>query len=139
MSVADPLQHAEQLLAKLEAARATLEQTEEADAALERLYTSLLGVPVVALQAPTKATERFVTAMDDDFSGAHFAPGPTHLNGQQALQFSRDRYDFSDIVGRDPVAVPGQRRRPGCSRPRARRRGTSTGTTVAGAAEGRYR
>jgi LCP family protein required for cell wall assembly len=36
------------------------------------------------------------TAMDDDFSGAHFAPGPAHLNGEQALQFSRDRYDFPD-------------------------------------------
>jgi cysteinyl-tRNA synthetase len=32
------------------------------------LYTSLRGVPVIALQAPTKATERFVTAMDDDFN-----------------------------------------------------------------------
>ena len=40
----------------------------QADAALERLYTSLRGVPVVALKAPTKATERFVTAMDDDFN-----------------------------------------------------------------------
>jgi cysteinyl-tRNA synthetase len=35
---------------------------------LERLYTSLRGVPVVALKAPTKATERFVAAMDDDFN-----------------------------------------------------------------------
>jgi LCP family protein required for cell wall assembly len=34
--------------------------------------------------------------MDDDFSGAHFAPGPTHLNGEQALQFSRDRHSFSN-------------------------------------------
>jgi len=40
----------------------------QADAALEGLYTSLRGVPVVALAAPTKATERFVTAMDDDFN-----------------------------------------------------------------------
>jgi cysteinyl-tRNA synthetase len=40
----------------------------QADAALERLYTSLRGVPIVALQTPTKATERFVTAMDDDFN-----------------------------------------------------------------------
>jgi cysteinyl-tRNA synthetase len=40
----------------------------QADAALEGLYTSLRGVPVVALEAPTKATERFVTAMDDDFN-----------------------------------------------------------------------
>ena len=36
------------------------------------------------------------TAMDDDFSGAHFAPGLTHLNGEQALEFSRDRHSFSD-------------------------------------------
>ena len=34
--------------------------------------------------------------MDDDFSGAHFAAGPAHLNGEQALQFSRDRHSFSD-------------------------------------------
>ena len=33
----DPLQHAEQLLARLEAARAKLEHTEEPDAALELL------------------------------------------------------------------------------------------------------
>ena len=25
------------------------------------------------------------TPMDDDFSGAHFAAGPAHLNGEQAL------------------------------------------------------
>jgi hypothetical protein len=36
-ATADPLQHAEQLLAQLEAARAKLEQTEEPDAALELL------------------------------------------------------------------------------------------------------
>jgi len=36
------------------------------------------------------------TAMDDDFSGAHFAAGPTHLNGEQALQFSRDRHSFAN-------------------------------------------
>jgi LCP family protein required for cell wall assembly len=35
-------------------------------------------------------------AMDDDFSGAHFAPGPAHLNGEQALQFARDRHSFSN-------------------------------------------
>ncbi|MCZ7528182.1 MAG: LCP family protein [Acidimicrobiia bacterium] len=32
-------------------------------------------------------------AMDDHYSGAVFAPGPTHMNGAQALAFSRDRYD----------------------------------------------
>jgi LCP family protein required for cell wall assembly len=31
--------------------------------------------------------------MDDANSGAHFRPGPTHLNGRQALAFSRDRHD----------------------------------------------
>jgi polyisoprenyl-teichoic acid--peptidoglycan teichoic acid transferase len=35
-------------------------------------------------------------AMDDDFSGAHFAAGPAHLNGEQALQFSRDRHSFAN-------------------------------------------
>jgi LCP family protein required for cell wall assembly len=34
------------------------------------------------------------TPMDDDFSGAHFPAGPAHLNGAQALQFSRDRHSF---------------------------------------------
>ena len=37
MSAADPLAHAEQLLAQLEGARAKLEQTEEPDTALELL------------------------------------------------------------------------------------------------------
>ncbi len=36
------------------------------------------------------------TAMDDNFSGAHFAAGPAHLNGQQALQFARDRHSFAN-------------------------------------------
>jgi LCP family protein required for cell wall assembly len=33
-------------------------------------------------------------AMDDNYSGAVFSPGPQHLNGGQALAFSRDRHDF---------------------------------------------
>jgi LCP family protein required for cell wall assembly len=36
------------------------------------------------------------TAMDDDFSGAHFVAGPKHLNGEQALQFARDRHSFDN-------------------------------------------
>jgi LCP family protein required for cell wall assembly len=32
-------------------------------------------------------------AMSDPNSGAHFRPGPTHLNGREALAFSRDRHD----------------------------------------------
>lgn len=32
-------------------------------------------------------------AMDDRNSGAHFRPGRTHLNGREALAFSRDRHD----------------------------------------------
>jgi LCP family protein required for cell wall assembly len=31
--------------------------------------------------------------MNDPNSGAHFRPGPTHLNGREALAFSRDRHD----------------------------------------------
>ena len=38
-------------------------------------------------------------AMDDEYSGAVFAPGDQRLNGAQALAFSRNRHDFpnSDI------------------------------------------
>lgn len=32
--------------------------------------------------------------MHDEFSGAFFDPGPRHLNGGEALSFSRDRHDF---------------------------------------------
>jgi len=40
------------------------------------------------------------TQMHDRFSGAYFSPGKNHMNGTQALAFSRDRHDFpsSDIV-----------------------------------------
>jgi LCP family protein required for cell wall assembly len=40
------------------------------------------------------------TPMNDRFSGAVFSPGPNHMNGGQALAFSRDRHDFpnSDIT-----------------------------------------
>jgi LCP family protein required for cell wall assembly len=34
--------------------------------------------------------------MNDEFSGAVFDAGPTHLNGDQALAFSRDRHSFID-------------------------------------------
>jgi len=36
------------------------------------------------------------TAMDDVFSGAHFVAGPAHLNGEQALEFARDRHSFAN-------------------------------------------
>jgi LCP family protein required for cell wall assembly len=32
--------------------------------------------------------------MNDGFSGAHFKAGPTHMNGKQALAFSRDRHSL---------------------------------------------
>ena len=40
------------------------------------------------------------TVMHDPYSGAYFAPGPQHMDGEQALAFSRDRHDFpqSDII-----------------------------------------
>jgi LCP family protein required for cell wall assembly len=34
------------------------------------------------------------TDMNDDFSGANFAAGPQHLDGDQALAFSRDRHSM---------------------------------------------
>ena len=40
----------------------------QADAALERLYLALRGVPVVAESPRTAVTERFCAAMDDDFN-----------------------------------------------------------------------
>jgi LCP family protein required for cell wall assembly len=38
--------------------------------------------------------------MHDSYSGAYFSPGMHHMNGAQALAFSRDRHDFpqSDII-----------------------------------------
>jgi LCP family protein required for cell wall assembly len=36
------------------------------------------------------------TAMSDSFSGAEFGAGPTHLTGDQALSFSRDRHSFNN-------------------------------------------
>ena len=40
------------------------------------------------------------TPMHDSYSGAYFAPGLHHMNGTEALAFSRDRHDFpqSDII-----------------------------------------
>jgi LCP family protein required for cell wall assembly len=35
-------------------------------------------------------------AMSDSFSGAEFSVGPTHLTGEQALAFSRDRHSFNN-------------------------------------------
>jgi cysteinyl-tRNA synthetase len=44
------------------------ESLAQADAALERLYTSLLGVTPAPVVQRTAATERFQAAMDDDFN-----------------------------------------------------------------------
>ena len=43
------------------------EQLEQADAALNRIYTALRGVPPVAA-TPSAYTERFLESMDDDFN-----------------------------------------------------------------------
>jgi LCP family protein required for cell wall assembly len=56
-------------------------------------FTGLVdGIGGVDVNVPTQ--------MHDRFSGAFFSPGKTHMNGTQALAFSRDRHDFptSDIV-----------------------------------------
>jgi LCP family protein required for cell wall assembly len=50
-------------------------------------FTSLVdGVGGVPVNVPTE--------MSDSFSGAYFSPGVHHMNGDQALQFSRNRHDF---------------------------------------------
>jgi LCP family protein required for cell wall assembly len=76
---------------------------DEADA-----VSSIVGVPITwVIRANFPNFQQMVdeiggidvnipAPMDDDFSGAHFAPGPAHLNGEQALQFSRDRHSFSN-------------------------------------------
>ena len=46
----------------------TPESLQQADAALERLYTALRGVTPAAAFEPSAATARFVAAMDDDFN-----------------------------------------------------------------------
>jgi cysteinyl-tRNA synthetase len=40
----------------------------QADAALERLYLALRGVPTTVAPVPSASTERFIAAMDDDFN-----------------------------------------------------------------------
>jgi LCP family protein required for cell wall assembly len=44
------------------------------------------GVGGVTINVPTN--------MNDQYSGAHFAPGTYHVDGGGALAFSRDRHDF---------------------------------------------
>jgi cysteinyl-tRNA synthetase len=45
----------------------SFEQLEQADAALGRLYTALLGLPRVSHTGPGAYSERFCDSMDDDF------------------------------------------------------------------------
>jgi LCP family protein required for cell wall assembly len=56
-------------------------------------FTGLVdGIGGVNVNVPTQ--------MHDTYSGAYFSPGMQHMNGSQALAFSRDRHDFpsSDII-----------------------------------------
>jgi polyisoprenyl-teichoic acid--peptidoglycan teichoic acid transferase len=56
-------------------------------------FTGLVdGIGGVKVNVPTQ--------MHDTYSGAYFSPGLQHMNGGQALAFSRDRHDFpsSDII-----------------------------------------
>src|SRR5689334_23023786 len=56
-------------------------------------FTGLVdGIGGVDVNVPTQ--------MHDTYSGAYFSPGLQHMNGGQALSFSRDRHDFpsSDII-----------------------------------------
>ena len=52
-------------------------------------FTALVdGVGGVTVNVPTE--------MHDTYSGAYFHPGVQHMNGKQALAFSRDRHDPSE-------------------------------------------
>jgi len=53
-------------------------------AGLKKMIDSIGGVTVNVAQP-----------MHDHFSGSDFDPGPTHMNGGQALSFARDRHSFS--------------------------------------------
>ena len=62
------------------------------DVNFDKFLALVDGVGGVTLNVPT--------VMHDSYSGAYFQPGVQHLNGLQALAFSRDRHDFpsSDII-----------------------------------------
>jgi LCP family protein required for cell wall assembly len=62
------------------------------DVNFDKFLALVDGVGGVTLNVPTE--------MHDTYSGAYFHPGVQHLNGTQALAFSRDRHDFpsSDII-----------------------------------------
>ena len=62
------------------------------DVNFDKFQALVDGVGGITLNVPTE--------MHDTFSGAYFHPGVQHMNGTQALSFSRDRHDFpsSDII-----------------------------------------
>jgi len=62
------------------------------DVNFDKFQALVDGVGGVTVDVPTE--------MHDTYSGAYFHPGVQHLNGLQALAFSRDRHDFpsSDII-----------------------------------------
>jgi len=62
------------------------------DVNFDKFISLVDGVGGVTVNVPT--------VMHDTYSGAYFQPGVQHLNGLQALAFSRDRHDFpsSDII-----------------------------------------
>ena len=62
------------------------------DVNFDKFLALVDGVGGVTVNVPTE--------MHDTYSGAYFHPGVQHLNGTQALAFSRDRHDFpsSDII-----------------------------------------
>jgi polyisoprenyl-teichoic acid--peptidoglycan teichoic acid transferase len=62
------------------------------DVNFDKFQALVDGVGGITLNVPTQ--------MHDTYSGAYFNPGVQHMNGMQALEFSRDRHDFpsSDII-----------------------------------------
>ncbi len=59
------------------------------------VLTSFRGLKE-AIDAVGGVTVNVLQPMHDHFSGADFDPGPVHMNGRDALAFSRDRHDFSN-------------------------------------------
>jgi LCP family protein required for cell wall assembly len=55
------------------------------------MLTSFEGLPAM-VDAVGGITVNVPYPMHDEFSGTDFDPGPTHLSGHEALQFSRDRH-----------------------------------------------
>jgi cysteinyl-tRNA synthetase len=88
----------------------SLAQIDQADRALERLYTALRDVPPAAAPVAGSATARFVEAMDDDFNTPEAVAVLQGLAGEinrardagepeRAAQLARELLDLGGVLG----------------------------------------